>query len=495
MSGAGRKSLGGIEVGGRGRFSFFCFSLRKVPCSDSLGKMELVNLTRRTAIGSNSYWLKIGGKNVILDAGLHPKLEGWASTPDFSLVPQGKVDAILITHAHQDHVGALPVLTRREPQARVFMTVPTARIADVMLHNSVNVMIRQREDAGVSEYPLFTHRGVEFCTKAWHPRPLAKRFNLHGDPSESNSDVTFEFFDAGHILGSVGILIRYKGRTIFYTGDVNFENQTLMRGASFPEGGVDVLIMETTRGDSPVPLGFSRANEEERLARGIIRAFERGGSVTIPVFALGKTQELLAMLWQIRLRGLLATVPIYIGGLSTKISGIYDAFASTSVRSHPELQVLQEMAPYVLSGNEIQTISPKKRCIFALSSGMMTENTLSNIFCRRIIGDESQSLFFVGYSDPDSPAGKLRMAAIGDMISLGGGLPPIPLRCHIEEFQFSAHASREPLRKYAVLLKPSKIVLVHGDKRAIDWFQLALFKELPDTAVIVPEPGRAESLS
>jgi len=456
--------------------------------------MELVNLTRRIEIGANSYWLKIGGQNVILDAGMHPKLEGLAATPDFSHVPEGKVDAILVTHAHQDHVGALPVLTRREQRARVFMTEPTARIAEVMLHNSVNVMTRQREDAGITEYPLFTHRGVDFCAKAWHPRPLGKRFNLLGDPSDSDSEVTFEFFDAGHILGSAGVLIRYGGKTIFYTGDVNFENQTLMRGASFPEGGVDVLIMETTRGDSPVPTGYSRAHEEERLTRGIARAFERGGSVTIPVFALGKTQELMAMLWQMRLRGMLAHVPIYIGGLSTKISGLYDALASTSVRSHPEFQILQEMAPYVLSGNEIHTISPKKKCIFALSSGMMTAHTLSNIFCRRVLGDESQSLFFVGYSDPESPAGKIRRAAHGEMVCLDPDTAPVPLRCHIEEFQFSAHASREPLRNYALLLKPAKVILVHGDKPAVDWFQLALFKELPGTEVIIPEPGRAVSL-
>jgi len=456
--------------------------------------MDLVNLTRRTEIGSNSYWLKIGGKNVILDAGLHPKLEGLAAAPNFSLVPEGKVDAILITHAHQDHVGALPLLTRREPQARVFMTEPTARISDVMLHNAVNVMTRQREDDGISEYPLFTHRGVEFSSKAWHPRPLRKRFNLLGDPSDSEREVTFEFFDAGHILGSAGVLIRYEGKSIFYTGDVNFESQSLMRGASFPEEGVDVLIMETTRGDSPVPTGFSRANEEERLERGIRRAFEKGGGVTIPVFALGKTQELLAMLWMMRLRGQLAHVPIYIGGLSTKITGIYDALAEASVRSHPELQLLQEMAPYVLSGNEIQTISPRKKCIFALSSGMMTEHTLSNMFCRKILGDANQSLFFVGYSDPDSPAGKIRRAAAGSDVHLEEGAPAIPLRCNIEEFQFSAHASRDTLRNYALLLKPSKVVLVHGDKPAIDWFQLSLFKELPGTEVIIPEPGRSVQL-
>ena len=456
--------------------------------------MELVNLTRRTEIGSNSYWLSIGGKNLILDAGLHPKLEGLAALPDFSRVPEGRVDAIFITHAHQDHVGGLPVLTRREPQARVFLTEQTSRIAGVMLHNSVNVMTRQRQDDGITEYPLFTHRGVDFCAQAWNARPARKRCNLLGEASDDDAEVTFEFFDAGHILGSVGILFRFKGRTIFYTGDVNFENQMLMRGAAFPEEGVDVLIMETTRGDSPLPAGFSRANEEDRLARGIRRAFESGGSVTIPVFALGKTQELLAMLWKMRIHGLLAHVPIYIGGLSTKITALYDTLAESSIRSHPELQLLQEMAPYVLSGNEIHTVSPRKKCIFALSSGMMTEHTLSNIFCRKVLGDANQSLFFVGYSDPESPAGRIRRAAQDSPVFLEQGGSPVPLRCHIEEFQFSAHASRETLRNYALLLKPEKVVLVHGDRPAVDWFQLALFKELTNTEVIVPEPGKAVKL-
>jgi len=456
--------------------------------------MQFVNLTRRTEIGSNSYWLRVGGLNIILDSGLHPKLEGLAALPDFSPVPPGSVDAIFITHAHQDHVGSLPVLTRREPQARVFMTEATARIAGVMLHNSVNVMMRQREDDGIQEYPLFTHRGVDLCAQVWGRYATGRRFNLMGEPSDSDKEVTFEFYDAGHILGSVGIAIRFGGRTLFYTGDVNFENQTLMRGAAFPEEGVDILVMETTRGDSPTPIGFSRANEEERLVRGIRHAFERGGSVTMPVFALGKTQELLAMLWRMRIRGLLAPVPIYIGGLSTKITSLYDALAPTSIRAHPELSILQELAPYVISGNEINTVAPRKKCIFALSSGMMTENTLSNIFCRRIVGDPNQSLFFVGYSDPESPAGRIRRAATGQEVSLDDRTPPVTLRCHIEEFQFSAHASRETLRNYALLLRPSRVVLVHGDKPAIDWVQLALFKELPGTEVIAPEPGKIFSL-
>jgi Cft2 family RNA processing exonuclease len=456
--------------------------------------MDFVNLTRHLGIGANSYWLRVGGKNIILDAGADPKIDGLGSTPDFSKVPEGSVDAIIITHAHQDHIGSLPVLTRRETQCPVFLTEPTAHIAEIMMHNSVSVMMRQRDELNLREYPLYTHRGVDFCVQSWVRCGLRQRFNLVGEPSVDDDDVTFEFYHAGHILGSAGVMIRHKGKSIFYTGDVNFENQTIMSGADFPEEGVDVLIMETTRGDAPTPVGFSRAGEEERFGRAVQRVIDEGGTVTIPVFALGKTQEVLAMLWKMRLHGLIGNIPIYIGGLSVKITTVYDAMARNSTRNHPELELLQEMAPYVLSGREIANAVPRKKAIYALSSGMMTEHTLSNIFARRVLGDAAQNLFFVGYSDPDSPAAKVRHASPGDEITLDREHAAVPLRCRVQEFSFSAHANRETLRNYALLLKPSKVLLVHGDQPAMEWFQLALFKELGGSEVILPEPGRRYSL-
>jgi Cft2 family RNA processing exonuclease len=456
--------------------------------------MEFVNLTRHLGIASNCYWLRVGGKNIILDAGADPKIDGLGATPQLASLPEGCVDAIIITHAHQDHIGSLPVLTRREPQCPVFMTSETATIADIMLHNSVNVMTRQRDELNLMEYPLYTHRGVDLCRQAWVPCRIRERRNLAGELSELESDVTFEFYHSGHILGSVGVLIRHAGKSFFYTGDVNFESQTIMTGADFPEGGVDYLLMETTRGDSPTSVGFSRANEEERFSQAVSTAIANGGTVTIPVFALGKTQEVLALLWKMRLRGEIGNIPIYIGGLSVKVTMVYDATASTSVRNHPELQLLQEMAPYVLSGREIESVQPRKRAIYALSSGMMTEHTLSNILARRILADSSQHLFFVGYSDPDSPSASIRKASPGDEIILDKNHPAIPLHCDVREFSFSAHTNRETLRNYAFLLRPSKVLLVHGDRPALDWFQLELFRELGGTEVIVPESGRKYSL-
>jgi predicted metal-dependent RNase len=257
---------------------------------------------------------------------------------------------------------------------------------------------------------------------------------------------------------------------------------------------VDFLIMETTRGDAQTPAGFSRASEEERFSRAVRRAIDDGGTVTVPVFALGKTQEILAILWKMRLHGEIPALPIYIGGLSVKVTTVYDALAGNSTRNHPELQLLQEMAPYVLSGREIVDAMPRKKAIYALSSGMMTEHTLSNIFARRILSDASQTLLFVGYSDPDSPAAKVRKAAPGDEVKLDKDFPAVPVRCRVEEFSFSAHSSREMLRNYVLALKPAKIVLVHGDEPAMQWFQLEFFKGLEGAEVVIPVPGRKYSL-
>jgi len=147
-----------------------------------------------------------------------------------------------------------------------------------------------------------------------------------------------------------------------------------------------------------------------------------------------------------------------------------------------------------LSGNEVHTFPARKHSIFALSSGMMTEHTLSNFWVRKILPDPLQTLFFVGYSDPDSPAGKLRATKPGGKILLDPDLPPVELRCHMETFNFSAHAPRESLLRYAVALKPKKILLVHGDPPAIAWFRSELAVQLPGTEIVIPEPGRSITL-
>ena len=452
--------------------------------------LKFINLTRRTEIGANCYYFGSGDQRLVLDCGMHPKEEGEGALPNLSALADRPVDAILLSHAHLDHIGSLPVLMRQQPQARIFMTEATAAIGDALLHNSVNVMTREREEVGVI-YPLFTHRETDRATDRWQHCPLGQPFTVDGErsPVRPNDELSFEFCDAGHVLGAAGILLRAEGRTIFYTGDVNFDDQTLTKGAVFPESEIDVLIIETTRGDSPLPEGFTRAAEEQRFAEAIGRAFTRGGCVLVPVFALGKTQEVLAMLYKFKRAKLLDDVPIYIGGLSSKMTEIYDRRANNSPRVLPRLQLFPEVAPFVLNGKTIAESPARPGRVYALSSGMMTPKTLSNIFARRVIDRPEHSIFFVGYSDPESPAGILRRANPNDLVSLDEDEPAQPLRCHVEQFQFSAHASRESILDYIQRVAPRKVVLVHGDLPAVEWVRSSTAAALPSTEVIVPLPG------
>jgi Cft2 family RNA processing exonuclease len=246
--------------------------------------------------------------------------------------------------------------------------------------------------------------------------------------------------------------------------------------------------MECTRGDTPVAPNWTRAGEEQRFSEALLAAFERGGCVLIPVFALGKTQEVLAMLYKLR-REKNLVFPIYIGGLSTKISDIYGRRAQMSRRNLPRLQLLHELRPFILNGDTIHDAKTRNGRVYALTSGMMTPKTLSNIFARRVIDQERHTIFFVGYADPESPAGILRNASPNQEVRLDADEPSQRVRCHIEQFQFSAHASRESLIAFAERLAPKKIVLVHGDPLAVEWMRARLALDLPNSEIIVPTPG------
>ena len=453
--------------------------------------MKFINLTRHTEIGANSYYLEIERHRLVLDCGMHPKNTGDDALPLFKAIADRDVEAVLISHAHQDHIGTLPLAMRRFSGARVFMTEATAEIGSVLLHNSVNVMTRQREEIGELSYPLFTHRETDRSSERWRRCPLRQQMSIASEraPRREKHALAFEFFDAGHVLGSTGIMLRTEGRTVFYTGDVNFDDQTIMEAAVSPEEKIDVLIMECTRADHPKPEGWTRANEERRFSKALGAALERDACVLIPVFALGKTQEILAMLYKFRRQRLLPEFPIYIGGLSSKFTDIYDRRTHTTRRQMPRLKLMRDVAPYILNDETVRDTPVRGGRVYVLSSGMMIPRTLSNVFARRIIENPQHSIFFVGYANPESPAGLLRDAGTDGEVALDPNKPRQQIRCNIEQFQFSAHATRESLIHYAAKTAPNKILLVHGDPPAVEWMRDTLSNKLPGSEIIVPTPG------
>ena len=442
------------------------------------------SLTRRAEIGANCYVLDTGMARIALDSGMHPKEKAYDAVPDFSLIEDGDLDAVVVSHSHLDHVGSLPVLMRRHQKAPAYMSPVTLDFADALLHNSVNVMSSQREQEGIKEYPLFTHRELDGLMKRLLTRRTGQPFEI------AETGVKAEFFDAGHLPGSVGVMLDIDGLKVFYTGDVHFEDQTVSIAAQFPDEHVDVLIMECTRGSVERVADYNRQAESDRLAEVITRTMARGGSVLIPVFAMGKTQEILMMLHELKAQGKVkADIPVHIGGLSSKMTQIVDKHSDSSRRSHSGFRILESMSGIVKSKKGERVTKCQAGRIYAVSSGMMSEYTVSNDLAHHFINQPKNTLCFVGYADPDSPAGTILAAVHGSPVKLSNAHPPVELNCEVARFDFSGHAPRHELVEYARKLSPRKILLVHGDTPALDWMAKTLSLALPECEVIIPLPG------
>jgi len=453
--------------------------------------INFTSLAAEREIGAHCYLLELDGCRVVLDAGTHPKRSGLATLPRIDDLQPGTVDALLLSHAHLDHSGALPVLAREQPGARILMSEATRVLADALLHNSVNVMTSQREELSLLEYPLYTHRELERIYPRWETAPMQRPF-----PLLYGSNIRCEFFEAGHILGAASILLQHKGHRVLYTGDVHFEDQTVTRGAALPTSGVDTVIIETTRGNFARDPAYTREREMTRLAAHINEVIDRGGSILAPVFAMGKTQEFLVMIHDLKRRGDIPNAPVHIGGLSTKMTRLFDMLGGRPRRLRPDMRILEEVE-IVMSTSKKRSgqVEYHPRCIYALSSGMMSPKTVSNTFARQLIENPKCGIFFVGYADPQSPAGTILTSRPGDSIQLDPEDRPRELNCAVERFDFSGHSTREAILGYLEALKPATVILVHGDDAALAWFETHLPGKLPQARIIIPEPGTPYDLA
>ena len=447
--------------------------------------MKFLSLARNVEIGANSYLLTLGETRVLLDAGMHPKQEGTNALPEYGSIDYNSIDAAILSHAHLDHSGALPVLQRSQPDMPVFMSAPTRVLAEALLHNSVNVMNYKREQTGNTDYPLFTHREIGQFHKKWHAPKSDHTFNLDGSGS-----TTCSFHESGHVLGAVSPMIRSGGRNILYSGDVHFEDQTIVKGAVLPESGIDVLILECTRGGVARPAGYSRHSEATRLASSIEQCLSGRGSVMIPLFAMGKTQEMITLLHEQQRQGNLRSIPFHVGGLSVKMTGIYDRFASRVRRNHKGMQMMRTRGLLTTPGKRGELPPLNGSNIYALSSGMMSERTMSNRIGRHFIQNPRNLLVAVGYADPESPLAGIMNSVQGEKIQIDSRHDPVERNCSMESFDFSGHAPRESLIEYVEKLKPEMTILVHGDQPAIDWMQQELQARVPETQAIIATPGR-----
>ena len=448
--------------------------------------MLFTNLTRQNEIGANCYYVQSNGEGYLLDCGSHPKIEGNQGLPRLDLLQGKPLDAVLISHAHLDHIGSLPVVLGNHPEARTCLTHATSLIADRALHNSASVMIKQRAELNLPEYPLYTHGQVDRIVRDFQLVSYGREVEIR------NSKISF--FEAGHVQGAAGVWIRNGKHSLFYTGDAKFSDMRITRGARFPDESPDTLVIECTRGRTPSQPDFSWENEIDRLTEEIQKTYERGGSVLIPCFALGKTQELLKVFYDLIQAGVFPNQAIYIGGLSSSYNEIYDELTHRHPRVCPGFKLEKELDLFVLDQKEGLTMKLGRGRLMLLSSGMMTPRTMSHAMAQRMVSDERHSIFFVGYVDPDSPAGKLKAAGQGGKMDFGEDIGEVEVRCRLDSFDLTSHCNREHMLDYVTRVRPRNVILVHGELESLQWFQEQLRSKLPHSKVIVPPSGEAIDL-
>lgn len=437
-------------------------------------------------IGANSYYLNFNGNGIILDCGIHPQKTGLESLPNFDLIKDKSVDSCLISHAHQDHIGSLPFLVKRFPYVKIITTPQTRALAELTLHNSVSILKKEIEE---DDFEFYSHDEVDLLIKMIEYKEYQNEFELNSFHQFKDSKVTATFYNAGHILGSAGIFLENNDYKIFYTGDINLTNQTLLPKAKLPETKVDTLILETTYGATDSDLLLDWDTESLRFAKEANNILNNGGSILIPVFSLGKMQEILGTIWQLMQKRKLTTVDVYTGGLGTKINRAYDynRFVTNRVDEEFELISIPQKDYYEISSPEEFFKHP---CIVLASSGMMISGTSSFTYAKRWLKQKDSAIFTVGYMDTKTPGYVIANSERGNKIQLTGFDEPTEVSCATKNFKFSAHARREDLLKIVDKLKPDSVILTHGDDDALDWMGSSVLKKNKNIKVQIAKVGK-----
>ncbi|MEX2399304.1 MAG: MBL fold metallo-hydrolase [Rhodothermales bacterium] len=465
--------------------------------------MLFVPLGKTEAIGANCHFMLIEGTGLVIDAGADPEEDGPESVPDFGRITSRSdwyVDHALITHAHHDHIGSLPVLMRRFPHVLVHMTRATRDLAEFVLPASARLQERKlREGSSIYE-PLFGEDELGVYSYLYLTHDLEKDFDVTG--VRGGTPVTARFYHAGHILGAAGVFLTFeedgRRRRIFYTSDTSSHPQSIIPGGDYPAPPIDVLFLESTLGADPEAELTTRQAEERKLADGLARVVARGGTALIPVFALGRAQEILALIHRFKKRGRIPDdVPVYTAGSMRAFSELYDKTRHHSPRLNPDFQVYDVEQSRLPRNPSALRGALEGPAIHVVASGMMFERTNSNRLAQKLVEDETHAVFLVGFSREDSPAGRLLAAAEegpGTEVVLDPEKGPQPVRCEVHRLRFSGHSHRRELLQLVDRLKPATVALVHGEAAAKRWMAENIRFFYPDVHVVIPETGEATEL-
>ena len=444
--------------------------------------MKFTDLNVQGGIGANCSLCEIGPFKFVIDSGLHPKFAGSESLPKHEEIERFSLDFIILTHCHLDHLGSLPLLSRQHPDAPVILSYASSILARRMLSNSISVMKRQRTELNIPELPYYGRGDLTSLYDRFKTPPLHTPYRLE----KNGEHIELTLHHAGHVAGAVSVSVKYKGKTTFFTGDILFNDQRTLDGANLPKEPVDILVTETTRGSTEIPRNQSRESEIVRMLKTIHSTLAKQGSVLIPVFALGRMQEMLAILDEAFRKKAIPKVPVFCSGLGMDLVNHFHEISKNTNRVRFNRKVLRAIGARPLPKKIEPGRRPPMEGIFLVSSGMMVENTPSYVLASGLLGESKNSILFVGYCDPSTPGGKLLEASRGETFDFDALDVLQKVEAKVSKFDLSGHANRDELIAYAKKISPRAVILHHGDPEAREWFKQNLENE--PFSIYDPEP-------
>jgi len=463
-------------------------------------KIKFLGATE-TVTGSKHLVTTEKGFAILLDCGLYQGMGKETDTlnRNLDLIPS-EIDVVVLSHAHIDHSGNLPLLVKEGFLGSIYCTPPTLEVVEVLLYDSAKIhesdikyVNKKREQRGEAPIvPLYTTKDVDRCMKHFKTVPYHANFTL-------NEDATLTFTDAGHILGSAVVNLKIKDISnkiinLTFTGDVGKYNDMLLKNPEpFPQA--DYIICESTYGDR---LHEVDSDAELHLLN-VVKdtCVERKGKLIIPAFSLGRTQEIVFILDKLKNKGLLPNIKVYVDSpLSTNVTDImrknvscFNEKLQEYIKTDPDPFGFSNLK-YIREKEESMALNTSKEpCIIISASGMMDAGRIKH-HLRNNISDSKNTILLVGYCTPNSLGRHIRDGQ--KVVKIFGEKYDVNAKVEVID-SYSAHADYSELVRFLSCQDKAnikKIFLVHGDIDAKISFKEKLYVEGYKDIII---PNKRES--